>query len=75
MAVTQKIAEKQAIKINLEEIAEHIRLTAQAGRALQNSRLKSRAVYVLLQDITGLPLNTIKLVLDALPQLEREYLK
>jgi len=59
----------------LEIIAEHIERLTKAAEALRQSRLKEKTILVLLKDMTGMAQRDIKIVLDALPLLAREYLK
>jgi hypothetical protein len=60
---------KTPVPLSDEEIArvvESIRAIGDAGQRIAKSGLSDRAVRVLLADITGLPLSTIKKVLDGL---------
>jgi hypothetical protein len=58
-----------------EVMAQAIVDIGRAMKALSGSRLNARAVRVLLHDATGLPMRSIKAVIDALNDLERIYLK
>lgn len=62
-------------ELPVDILVEHIIKLADVGGQLVNSRLKMRTIIVLLKDMTGLPFGDIKRVLEALPNLEREYLK
>lgn len=62
-------------EIPMEVLAEHIAKISQASSALKESRLKDHTVLLLLHDLTKLPRRDIRLVLDALPALETNYLK
>lgn len=57
----------------LEALATHIDQLSRACVVLDSSRLKRRAVLILLKDMTGLPLYRIEAVLDALPELSKRY--
>lgn len=59
----------------LDAMADNIAAIAEAGRQLKNSRLKEKTVLVLLSHHTKLSQKEVKTVLDALPELERQYLK
>lgn len=79
MTKAQKLKVEQkdtsAEPIPLVVFAESVRDLAKAGKALQSSPLKHRAIVLLLNDMTGLPQRDINKVLSALPLLEKEYLK
>jgi hypothetical protein len=60
---------------DLDAMAEHIEKLSRAADALKTSRLREKTILVLLKDMTGMAQRDIKLVLDALPLLERHYLK
>lgn len=59
----------------LEIIAKHIERLTKATEALRTSRLKEKTILILLKDMTGMAQRDIKIVLDALPLLAKEYLK
>jgi hypothetical protein len=61
--------------IELEIIAQDIAKLAQVGRNIAASRLKQKTILILLSHFTGLGQHNIKTILDALPQLEKTYLK
>lgn len=63
------------VEIPTEILAQAIVDLSAAGRALLNSRLKKRTLMLLLKDASGVSLHQIEKILDALPQLEKEYLK
>lgn len=67
--------EKKEDQIPLEILATHIRDVAELGRKINNSKLSRRAICVLMHDATGLSMTIVSQVLDALPQLEKKYLK
>lgn len=48
---------------------------ANVGKQINESRLKQRAIILLLHDITKIPKAHIKYVLNALPTLKDRYLK
>lgn len=58
-----------------EVIAASIIEIATAVRKLQNGKLKPRVVYLLIKDMTSIPLGTIEAVLNAAQSLEKTYLK
>ena len=61
--------------IPTEILAEEIVRLSKAAQALKNSRLTKRAILVLLKDSTGMSFAQIKLVLEALEDLEKTYVK
>lgn len=60
---------------SLKAMADNVEIIARAGRDISHSRLGKRAVLLLLGDMTGLSMTAIERVLNALPQLEKTYLK
>lgn len=62
---------KPELEIPLEILATSIQAIADVGKDLQRSRLSQRAQLLLLRDLTGERLETIKKILDALPELQR----
>lgn len=70
-----KIADENKVDVPMELIATHIAKLAEVGNSLRASRLKERAILLLLRDLTeGISLADIEKVLKALPRL-REFLK
>lgn len=67
--------EAKAIEMSIEEIAAAVKQLSTVGQLLAKSRLKQKTILILLQHYTKLPHQDIKKVLEALLQLEREYLK
>lgn len=59
----------------LEIVAQDIKALSNFGKNIQASKLKQKAVILLLHHMTSLPQRDIKAVLDAIPLLEKEYLK
>lgn len=59
----------------LEIVAQNIEKLSAIGQAIKASRLTEVAVLTLLKHSTGLYQNQVKIVLDALPELEKNYLK
>lgn len=59
----------------LDILANEIQIISKLGRNIMDSRLSRKAILVLLSHHTGLAQQTIRTVLEALPQLEKEYLK
>jgi len=74
---------KQSVKVTTKKeempspeiLAEEIAAISRAARAFNASRLKQRAILLLLSDMTKLPMTNIQYVLNALPELEATYLK
>jgi hypothetical protein len=62
-------------EVPLEIMAESIVALSQFGKKMSASRLRQRAVLLLLKDMTGISPEKIKKILDALPDLEQQYLK
>lgn len=58
-----------------EVLAGHIRDLSASAKRLLNSGLNRRALLILLRDSSGVPMSSIDAVLDALPELERNYTK
>ncbi len=56
-------------------LTEHIVKLSNIGKQLNNSRLKGSTISLLLNRMTGVGMNDIKLILEALPELENKYLK
>lgn len=69
-----KIVDENKIEVPLEIISTHIARLSELGQQLKNSRLKERAVVLLLRDLTGLALVDIEKILKAIPRLV-EFLK
>jgi len=74
--MTIKITQKEnKPEVSIEILAQSIEAIAKFGKELKNSRLKEKTILILIQSVTGLARADIKAVLDALPQLEAEFLK
>lgn len=59
----------------IDQIRRSIREIGDMGRRLKSSGLNQRAILVLLHDATGgIPLSTIKKVLDGIAELPNSYL-
>ena len=72
--MTERVKVKKSEPPESKEIlAEAIVNIGNAAKKLQASGINKRAIIILLQAETKLPQGTIRLVLDALPQLERWY--
>jgi len=69
------MSDEKEIEIALEDIAEAIIKISRLGEAIEKSRLNQRAIILLIQNITKVNRNDIKYVLNALPQLEKTFLK
>jgi siroheme synthase len=61
--------------IPAEILAEHIQKLSEIGKQLANSRLKQKTIIILLASMTRVSQASIKAILDALPELEREFLR
>lgn len=59
----------------MELIAASIIEISKAFQKLNSSRLKPRTLFLLIRDMTNLPLTTIEKVLNAAQSLEKTYLK
>ena len=57
----------------LEIMEKAIVAISKIGEQINKSRLKRRAILILIRDVTGLPLNDIDAVLNALPELEKTF--
>jgi hypothetical protein len=76
MAKNQKIKVVQPDEeIPTEILAEAIVKLSAVGKTLKGSRLKKHTILLLLKDATKIPFHEIEKILDALPELERLYLK
>lgn len=62
-------------EIPVEILAQHIKAMSDVGKKLAASSMKQKTVLVLLNHTTGVAQKDIKKILDALPQLEKIYLK
>jgi hypothetical protein len=62
-------------EFSFNQIEEEVRKISQIGQAIKNSRLKQKTIVLLLQDMTKIKKSDIELILDKLPELEKEYLK
>ena len=56
-------------------IQEAIIELSKIGRNIKKSQLTERAIFLLIKDMTNTPLIWIKKVLNALPELEKMYIK
>lgn len=70
-----KVTTKEEAMPDLEILAEHIKQLSELGKKLKNSKLKENTILLLIKDHTGIPKHQIKRILDALPELEKIYLK
>lgn len=73
--MANEIPRTEVSQHELNTIAEHIEKLAAVGAAFHGSRLKAKTVLVLLNHMTKVPQRDIEIILNALPLLEREYLK
>ena len=58
----------------LNQIAEEIKKLSKSIRRFRDGPLTDRCVVVLLHDATGLPMGTIREMLDGIESLESTYL-
>lgn len=56
-------------------IAENIAALSRVNTALAGNALNQRAVIILLHAVTKVSMKNIKTILDALPKLEKEFMK
>jgi hypothetical protein len=75
MAEEEKEMTKAEVKRVLASLEEEIRKLSELGRAFWTSKLKERAILLLLRDMTGICLTDLKTVLRAIAQLDTKYLK
>lgn len=66
---------KESIKITGEKFRAAVMEVSQIGKALAKSGMSDRMVELLIADLTKLPRRDIREVLNALPKLERYYLR
>lgn len=66
---------KKSILEDAERLADAIEKLAATAEGLRGSRLKDKAILVLLSHYSGLPKGTISKVLEGLVNIKREYLK
>lgn len=59
----------------VELIAQSIIDVAEAAKKMNDSRLKQRAVILLIKDVTNLPMKDIEAVLNAAGKLKEYYVK
>lgn len=62
-------------KDKANDIAKEIKKLADAMRRFRDGPLNERCLLVLLKDVTGLPLATIKTVLEGASELDTYFLK
>jgi hypothetical protein len=61
--------------VPFDVMADAIVQLSKLGEAMRNSRLERKVVLLLLHDMTGINIGVIGVILDAIPQLEKLYLK
>jgi hypothetical protein len=66
--------EKDAI-VQLENLTEEIRKVSQLGKAIRDSKLTQKALVILLAEMSNVSRPDIRIILNNLPLLEKEYLK
>lgn len=60
---------------NVGQITQSIIALADLGKIIEKSRLKHRMICLLLHATTKVPVRHIKVILAALPTLEKDWLK
>lgn len=78
--VTKKIADQQraeALQLQkaLDDMAVNISRISQAFATLGKTRVSRKLITLMVKDMTGVSYVDINKVLDALPALEKQYLK
>ena len=61
--------------ISFELMQSEIVKLANVGKQIKKSRLKQRTIILLLHDATKVSKGSINVILEALPDLEKRYLK
>lgn len=72
---TIKVKTNEENPESLELIAQSIIEISDAFQKINSSRLKRRAVVLLIKDITGIGVREIELILDNAPKLKDYYTK
>ncbi len=79
MPARRKKVQRESLPIEgmeFDEIVTAIQAVSSASlRAISEAGLSERALILLLHDSTGVPKRHIKLILEALPELEERYLR
>ena len=63
------------LDLRFNEVHQNIKIMCEGLRSLSQSGLKNNLLILMLMDQTGLNKTQCRAVLDALPRLERAYLK
>lgn len=66
---------EQGVSVSLDSLEEEIRKVSQIGKSITASKFKRKGLVILLAELSGVNRRDINAVLDALPNLEKEYLK
>jgi len=74
-ATTVTIKPAGELPMALEVMEEAILEIGKVGQQIKASKLKQRAVLLLIRDVTSLNMGDIAAVLNAIPELEKLYLK
>jgi hypothetical protein len=75
MAKKKEPKKVEVLADNLEALADHIAALSEIGKMIQKSRLKKQTIMLLLKSATRVDLQDIEKILDALPELEKKFLK
>lgn len=67
--------ESKEEKVPLDILATHIREVSRLGKNIERSAMKQETIVILLHESTRVPKGSIRQILEALPELERKYLK
>ncbi len=74
MADKKKLTQREVRDV-LATLETEIRKLSEIGKVLAKSNFKKRTICLLLRDFTGVPMQDIASILDALPQMDKYYLK
>jgi hypothetical protein len=74
-AATVNVVQDPESPIPFDVMADAIVKLSQLGEAMRSTRLERKVVLLLLHDMTGINIGVIGVILDAIPQLEKLYLK
>lgn len=62
-------------KVSLENLTNEIRKVSQLGKAINASGLNNKAIVILLSEMSKVRREDVRVILNNLPLLEKEYLK
>ena len=61
--------------VSLENLTNEIRKVSQLGKAINASGLNNKAIVILLSEMSKVRREDVRVILNNLPLLEKEYLK